>query len=86
MLARLCGVNPETVRRWRKWGSGGVRLEATEAASRKGVSLMFTQKAVREFLEANPKYLTPAMKESLGPDRPEETAPEIPEELSDNYA
>ena len=64
-LARLCGVDPETVRRWRNKGVRGVRLASTDTSLLKGKNLLFTAQAVREFAEIYPKIMTPALKQEL---------------------
>ena len=64
-LARLCGANPETIRRWRIRGVKGVRLEATESTLVKGKPIFFTKEAILRFSEAYPKIMTPALKAAL---------------------
>ena len=67
-LARLCGVDPETVRRWRNKGVRGVYLESTDASLLKGKNLLFKAQAVRDFAEAYPKIMTQALKKELEKD------------------
>lgn len=64
-LAQLCGVDPETVRRWRNKGVRGVYLESTDSSLLRGKNLLFKVQAVREFAEAYPKMMTPALKKEL---------------------
>ncbi len=83
MIAGLCDVNLETVRRWRKWGRNGIKLEAVDPEA---PELTFTAEALTRFLNANPKYLTESMRQELErkqqPVAPSETALEA---LKDNY-
>lgn len=67
-LAQLCGVDPETVRRWRNKGVRGVFLKSTNTSLLKGKNLLFQAQAVRDFARAYPKIMTPALKKELEKD------------------
>ncbi len=64
-LASLCRVDRETIRRWRNRGVNGVKLQAINEEQQRGVSLMFNEEAVRTFIKANPRYMTPELDEIL---------------------
>lgn len=64
-LAELCGINKETVRRWRNRGVNGVKLQALTDDQQRGVSLMFDEDAIRSFMEKNPKYMTDKLNAAL---------------------
>ena len=67
-LASLCRVDRETVRRWRHRGINGIKLSATTDEKQRGIGLMFDDKAVRAFMQANPKYLTKELDDILNTD------------------
>lgn len=64
-LARLCGVDRETVRRWRNRGLKGTVLESVNTDTMKGKPLMFTEQAIRDFVKANPKVMTLELEKEL---------------------
>lgn len=71
-LARLCEVDKETVRRWRIRGIRGERLlacgdnESDDQLDKvKGKPILFTADALRKFVAANPKLMTPQLKQEL---------------------
>lgn len=83
-IAELCDVNKETVRRWRKWGRNGVRLEATDPDAAEHT---FTREALNRFMNANPKYLTEELRQAL--EESEEALPRhepVPAGLEKNWA
>ncbi len=57
-LAKLCSVDRETIRRWRKRGIRGVMLESVDTAGLRGKPVYFTKDAVRRFAEVYPKMMT----------------------------
>lgn len=69
-LADLCGVDRETIRRWRNRGVGGVCLEATDSTVLRGKPIFFTASAIEKFAEANPKVMTPALQKALSGEEP----------------
>ena len=70
-LARLCGVKPTTVRRWRTDGLGGAKLipydadETSETDDRSGSFLLFDVATVQNFVQKNPRVMTPALRRAL---------------------
>lgn len=57
-LAKLCSVDRETIRRWRKRGIRGVMLESVNTEGLRGKPVYFTKDAVRDFAKAYPKMMT----------------------------
>lgn len=66
-LAALCGKDPVTVRIWRSKGRGGAKLVPDKDGqdSRSNGRLMFTPKAVSEFLRVNDDLRTQKLEEAL---------------------
>lgn len=86
-LAKLMGVNEETVRRWRIRGRNGVQLMVPSAGDRPGrKGYRISEDALRRFLSMNPSLITPELEDALGEERgtlaytlafrPETTSPE----------
>ena len=66
VLAMLCDVDRETVRRWRNRGVRGVTLESTTSEAIKGKPMTFTYSAILEFAKVYPKIMTPALQRAMG--------------------
>ncbi len=72
-LAALCMVDRETIRRWRKNGVNGVKLKAMLNVSHRGKPLSFSEYDVKQFMAANPKYVTKELYEELFPKSEQES-------------
>lgn len=69
-LAKLMGVNEETVRRWRIRGRNGVQLMVPSAGDRPGrKGYRISEGALRRFLSMNPSLITPELEDALGEER-----------------
>lgn len=69
-LAKLMGVNEETVRRWRIRGRNGVQLMVPSAGDRPGrKGYRISEDALRRFLSMNPSLITPELEDALGEER-----------------